>query len=414
MIVAEFEQPPIKAARSQLAKALEAMKGVYRASASEDGRLLTVLAEVDSDVTVERVLKYLELAGYKAAEASAADYGAEIARQGGRRAGPVKNDIPAEPAAPANTRTAANVGGTINNVCPVSGKAISADAASVGYNGFNVGLCCNGCESKFTAMPSRKKDSFVAEFVKPVDVGCAVSRCPDGPEPARVTYNGKLIKLCCPACLKRWETVDDAQRDEWYAKNVVALANSPSDTRPAPDPAACTAGVTPATIAGPAKPADVADETNGRVLRVDGITCQACVDSIAKALSPIDGVKSVAGNVESKVVWVGFEPDRTVSDKRLIKAVKAAGFDATVLDNVVVRSASSSGGANDAPACGTVIKAQTVTPVGSDQVGESNSAAESDRAEPEMVSLDDSLKPLIDAFNADKGKLRFVTILSPT
>lgn len=31
-----------------------------------------------------------------------------------------------------------------------------------------------------------------------------------------------------------------------------------------------------------------------------------------------------------------------------------------------------------------------------------------------LTSLNDSLTPLIDAFNADKGKLRFVTILSPT
>lgn len=31
-----------------------------------------------------------------------------------------------------------------------------------------------------------------------------------------------------------------------------------------------------------------------------------------------------------------------------------------------------------------------------------------------LTSLNDSLEPLVDAFNADKGKLRFVTILSPT
>lgn len=73
-------------------------------------------------------------------------------------------------------------------------------------------------------------------------------------------------------------------------------------------------------------------------------------------------MSSVGGNAENKLVWVGFKPDATVSDERLIKAVKAAGFNATVLDNVMVRSASSSGGANDGPACGVTIQAQPVTP----------------------------------------------------
>lgn len=32
----------------------------------------------------------------------------------------------------------------------------------------------------------------------------------------------------------------------------------------------------------------------------------------------------------------------------------------------------------------------------------------------DLISLEGSLQPLVEGFNADKGKLRFVTILSPT
>ena len=70
----------------KVAAALEAMKGVLHATADSQTKLVTVVAHQDAPVTAERVIQYLRLAGYEAAELSREQYDAELER--------TRNDAP--------------------------------------------------------------------------------------------------------------------------------------------------------------------------------------------------------------------------------------------------------------------------------------------------------------------------------
>jgi hypothetical protein len=44
-----------------------------------------------------------------------------------------------------------------NETCPFSGRAVNAEVESVAFNGQEVGFCCNGCATKFSAMSDADK-----------------------------------------------------------------------------------------------------------------------------------------------------------------------------------------------------------------------------------------------------------------
>ncbi len=62
----------------------------------------------------------------------------------------------------------------------------------------------------------------------------------------------------------------------------------------------------------------------------------------------------------------------------------------------------------------TVLLAAAVTALPAVAFGREGVKPLDDDAASRMVSLSDSIEPLVDQFNADKGKLRLVTLLSPT
>jgi copper chaperone len=61
-------------------------------------------------------------------------------------------------------------------------------------------------------------------------------------------------------------------------------------------------------------------------LKIDGMTCSGCVNSIQNALYRQDGVNKAVANVDSRLVTVEFDP-AVISREGLVRAIADAGFD---------------------------------------------------------------------------------------
>ena len=67
-----------------------------------------------------------------------------------------------------------------------------------------------------------------------------------------------------------------------------------------------------------------------KLLKVEGMMCQHCVKHVTDALMGVAGVTSVDVNLKKKGALVECSDD--VTDEALTTAVKAAGYDAAVVD----------------------------------------------------------------------------------
>lgn len=63
------------------------------------------------------------------------------------------------------------------------------------------------------------------------------------------------------------------------------------------------------------------------VISVPGMTCQHCVMTIKRALTMVPGVKGAEANLESKTVYVSFDPSKVELGK-LIEAIERVGYEA--------------------------------------------------------------------------------------
>ena len=61
-------------------------------------------------------------------------------------------------------------------------------------------------------------------------------------------------------------------------------------------------------------------------LRVEGMTCGGCVNSIQNALTSRDGVTSASADLESGIVTIEFDP-AVIAQPGLQEAIEDAGFD---------------------------------------------------------------------------------------
>lgn len=61
-------------------------------------------------------------------------------------------------------------------------------------------------------------------------------------------------------------------------------------------------------------------------LKIDGITCQSCINRSEAALKEIDGVKSVKGDVEEGTVTVCADEKVSLTDKQLTALFSDKGF----------------------------------------------------------------------------------------
>lgn len=62
------------------------------------------------------------------------------------------------------------------------------------------------------------------------------------------------------------------------------------------------------------------------VLKIDGMTCSGCVNSIQNALYRQDGVNKAVARVDEGVVTVEFDP-AIIKRDGLVRAIADAGFD---------------------------------------------------------------------------------------
>ena len=63
-----------------------------------------------------------------------------------------------------------------------------------------------------------------------------------------------------------------------------------------------------------------------KVLNVDGITCEHCVDTIKEAVGTLDGVLRVDVDVEKKQVVVEFY-EKMAKPENLIAKIEEVGFE---------------------------------------------------------------------------------------
>lgn len=69
-----------------------------------------------------------------------------------------------------------------------------------------------------------------------------------------------------------------------------------------------------------------------RIIKVDGMTCEKCVDSVHGATVGMDGVISIAVDLEDNLATVTFDDTKT-SAEQIASAIDEAGFDATVANS---------------------------------------------------------------------------------
>ena len=66
-----------------------------------------------------------------------------------------------------------------------------------------------------------------------------------------------------------------------------------------------------------------------KILNVDGITCEHCVDTIKEAVEILDGVFSVDVDIEKKQVVVEFD-EKIAKTEDLIDKIEEVGFEVRV------------------------------------------------------------------------------------
>ena len=76
-------------------------------------------------------------------------------------------------------------------------------------------------------------------------------------------------------------------------------------------------------------------------LKVTGMTCGGCVDSVTRALVAVDGVHNVNVSLANKEAKIDFDVTMTSTDK-LANAIEKAGYGITE-NNAVAKTAGKSG-----------------------------------------------------------------------
>ncbi len=66
-------------------------------------------------------------------------------------------------------------------------------------------------------------------------------------------------------------------------------------------------------------------------LRVDGMSCEHCVQAVKKALEGVPGVRSAQVSLEQGLAEVEAADAEGVAVEQLVKAVEAAGYRAEAL-----------------------------------------------------------------------------------
>ena len=136
----------------------------------------------------------------------------------------------------------------INKDCPVAEEAIDGKTFAV-YDGHTIGFCCPGCDKKFLAWSTDKKDAFVLAALAGQNAGdktvaadkdalaapnepYTLSTCPVSGEklgtmgdPIVLEAEGSEVKLCCKGCVKRFKA--DTTKYMEVVRNGIASQQLP-------------------------------------------------------------------------------------------------------------------------------------------------------------------------------------------
>ena len=63
-----------------------------------------------------------------------------------------------------------------------------------------------------------------------------------------------------------------------------------------------------------------------KVIIVDGMSCNHCVNAVTESLSELDGVNGVQVNLEEKEVTVQFDSEK-INDQKLFETIEEIGYD---------------------------------------------------------------------------------------
>ncbi len=154
----------------------------------------------------------------------------------------------------------------------------------------------------------------------------------------------------------------------------------------------------------------VAGEPSRTTLSVQGMTCGGCVAAVKVQLKRTEGVTAYEVSLEKAEAEVGYDPAKTTPEK-IAESVSTTGFKASVKKPAEDKGA---GSASQEPA-GAL--SQTATCGASCQRGCCKTRRGAAPAEGEargLASLAKDPAPLVSAFNAARGRPRFLAILSPT
>lgn len=82
--------------------------------------------------------------------------------------------------------------GPVNSACPFTDRPIGADSPTQAHNGYTIGFCCNGCQSRWQGLTEENKDAILAKFVPQgsTDLTSTSGSAPDGLSIARDYLKG--------------------------------------------------------------------------------------------------------------------------------------------------------------------------------------------------------------------------------
>lgn len=156
----------------------------------------------------------------------------------------------------------------------------------------------------------------------------------------------------------------------------------------------------------------VAGEPAQTTLSVQGMTCGGCVAAVKVQLKRTEGVTAYEVSLEKAEAEVSYDPAQTTPE-RIAESVSKTGFKASVKKSAEDKGAGSASGepagtSSPAAKCGASCQRDCCKT----KRGAAAAAVESEALG--LVSLAKDRAPLVSAFNAAKGRPRFLAILSPT
>lgn len=117
----------------------------------------------------------------------------------------------------------------VNAMCPMMGEAVTDDGGRVEWEGKTVGFCCEGCIEGWNKLSDEQKKTKLAGAMKAKEDSAATeteekavvvanTMCPIMNKPVKEgggksEWKGKTIGFCCPGCIKKWESLTDADKE---------------------------------------------------------------------------------------------------------------------------------------------------------------------------------------------------------